>query len=85
MPFSHRPLLLFNGELTCQTQSGKINNIYLSTHKFLDSLKDVGPSELRQMLSQTLMLKRWGTPEASPLLLSVKFAFVLFKGQILLK
>ncbi|XP_022361796.1 WD repeat-containing protein 19 isoform X2 [Enhydra lutris kenyoni] len=59
VPFSHRPLLLFNGELTCQTQSGKINNIYLSTHKFLDSLKDVGPSELRQMLSQTLMLKRF--------------------------
>lgn len=58
VPFSHKPLLLYNGELTCQTQSGKINNIYLSTHKFLDSLKDVGPDELRQMLTRTLMLKR---------------------------
>lgn len=58
VPFSHKPLLLYNGELTCQTQSGKINNIYLSTHSFLNSLKDVGPNELRQMLTQTLMLKR---------------------------
>ncbi|XP_012413373.2 WD repeat-containing protein 19 [Trichechus manatus latirostris] len=59
VPFSHKPLLLYNGELTCQTQSGKINNIYLSTHSFLDNLKDVGPDELRQMLTQTLMLKRF--------------------------
>ncbi|XP_058402876.1 WD repeat-containing protein 19 isoform X1 [Diceros bicornis minor] len=59
VPFSHKPLLLYNGELTCQTQSGKINNIYLSTHSFLNSLKDVGPNELRQMLTQTLMLKRF--------------------------
>ncbi|ELV10439.1 WD repeat-containing protein 19 [Tupaia chinensis] len=58
VPFSHKPLLLYNGELICQTQSGKINNIYLSTHSFLNSLKDTGPNELRQMLAQTLMLKR---------------------------
>nr|XP_023405566.1 WD repeat-containing protein 19 isoform X2 [Loxodonta africana] len=59
VPFSHKPLLLYNGELTCQTQSGKINNICLSTHSFLEGLKDVGPNELRQMLTQTLMLKRF--------------------------
>ncbi|KAB1282884.1 WD repeat-containing protein 19 [Camelus dromedarius] len=59
VPFSHKPLLLYNGELTCQTQSGKINNIYLSSHRFLYSLKDAGPNELRQMLTQTLMLKRF--------------------------
>ncbi|XP_036708145.1 WD repeat-containing protein 19 [Balaenoptera musculus] len=58
VPFCHKPLLLYNGELTCQTQSGKINNIYLSTHSFLHSLKDVGLNDLRQMLTQTLMLKR---------------------------
>uniref|UniRef100_A0A8C9BC88 WD repeat domain 19 n=2 Tax=Phocoena sinus TaxID=42100 RepID=A0A8C9BC88_PHOSS len=59
VPFCHKPLLLYNGELTCQTQSGKINNIYLSTHSFLHSLKDVGLNDLRQMLTQTLMLKRF--------------------------
>ncbi|XP_037247297.1 WD repeat-containing protein 19 isoform X2 [Falco rusticolus] len=59
VPFSHKPLLLYNGELTCQTQSGKTNNIYLSTHSFLGNLKDFGPNELTQMLTQTLMLKRF--------------------------
>uniref|UniRef100_A0A452SZ61 WD repeat domain 19 n=1 Tax=Ursus maritimus TaxID=29073 RepID=A0A452SZ61_URSMA len=59
VPFSHRPLLLYNGELTCQTQSGKINPICLGTHKFLGSLKDVGPKEMRQMLTQALMLQRF--------------------------
>ncbi|KAG8516530.1 WD repeat-containing protein 19, partial [Galemys pyrenaicus] len=59
VPFSHKPLLLYNGELTCQTQSGKINNFYLSTHSFLNSLKDVGTDELKQMLAQSIMLKRF--------------------------
>ncbi|XP_027999472.2 WD repeat-containing protein 19 [Eptesicus fuscus] len=59
IPFSHKPLLLYNGELTCQTQSGQINNVYLDTHSFLNNLKDVGPDELRQMLTQTLVLKRF--------------------------
>ncbi|NWH83666.1 WDR19 protein, partial [Aegithalos caudatus] len=59
VPYSYKPLLLYNGELTCQTQSGKTNNIYLSTHSFLGNLKDFGPDTLRQMLTQTLMLKRF--------------------------
>ncbi|XP_043827946.1 WD repeat-containing protein 19 isoform X2 [Dromiciops gliroides] len=59
VPFSHKPLLLYNGELTCQTQSGKTNNIYLNTHNFLGSLKDPEPNELKQMLTQALMLKRF--------------------------
>ncbi|XP_031991730.1 WD repeat-containing protein 19 isoform X1 [Hylobates moloch] len=59
VPFAHKPLLLYNGELTCQTQSGKVNNIYLSTHGFLSNLKDTGPEELRLMLTQNLMLKRF--------------------------
>ncbi|NXI09469.1 WDR19 protein, partial [Irena cyanogastra] len=59
LPYSHKPLLLYNGELTCQTQSGKTNSIYLSTHSFLGNLKDFGPDMLRQILTQTLMLKRF--------------------------
>ncbi|XP_020847243.1 WD repeat-containing protein 19 isoform X1 [Phascolarctos cinereus] len=59
VPFSQKPLLLYNGELTCQTQSGKTNNIYLNTHNFLGSLKDPEPNELKQMLTQALMLKRF--------------------------
>ncbi|KAM4900316.1 WD repeat-containing protein 19-like isoform 3-T3 [Sylvia borin] len=59
VPYSYKPLLLYNGELTCQTQSGKTNNIYLSTHSFLGNLKGFGPDTLRQILTQTLMLKRF--------------------------
>ncbi|XP_072476603.1 WD repeat-containing protein 19 isoform X3 [Notamacropus eugenii] len=59
VPFSHKPLLLYNGELTCQTESGKTNNIYLNTHNFLGNLKDPEPNELKQMLTQALMLKRF--------------------------
>uniref|UniRef100_A0A8D2J6D3 WD repeat-containing protein 19 n=1 Tax=Varanus komodoensis TaxID=61221 RepID=A0A8D2J6D3_VARKO len=59
VPYSHKPLLLYNGELTCQTQSGKVNNISLSTHSFLGTLKDLGSSELKQTLTQTIILKRF--------------------------
>ncbi|XP_038608159.1 WD repeat-containing protein 19 isoform X1 [Tachyglossus aculeatus] len=59
VPFSHKPLLLYNGELTCQTQSGKTNSICLSTHGFRGNLKDAGPNELKEILTQTLMLKRF--------------------------
>ncbi|XP_007496615.1 WD repeat-containing protein 19 isoform X2 [Monodelphis domestica] len=59
VPFSHKPLLLYNGELTCQTQSGKTNNIYLNTHNFLGTFKDPEPNELKQMLTLALMLKRF--------------------------
>lgn len=58
VPYSHKPLLLYNGELTCQTQSGKTNNISLSTHSFLGTLKDLDHGELKKKLTQALMLKR---------------------------
>ncbi|MGH0157160.1 UNVERIFIED_CONTAM: hypothetical protein FKN15_033128 [Acipenser sinensis] len=59
LPYSHKPLLLYNGELTCQTLSGKTNNIILSTHSFMSSVKDSGNSDQTRMLTQTLMLKRF--------------------------
>ncbi|PIO34688.1 hypothetical protein AB205_0127670, partial [Aquarana catesbeiana] len=58
LPYAHKPILLHNGELTCQTQSGMLNNIYLSTHNFLSSIKDADAKELTKMLTQTLMLRR---------------------------
>ncbi|XP_040191059.1 WD repeat-containing protein 19 [Rana temporaria] len=59
LPYAHKPILLHNGELTCQTQSGMLNNIYLSTHNFLSSIKDADAKELTKMLTQTLMLRRF--------------------------
>ncbi|XP_034967788.2 WD repeat-containing protein 19 isoform X1 [Zootoca vivipara] len=57
--YSHKPLLLYNGELTCQTQSGKTNSIFLSTHGFLGPLNDLERNELKLVLIQTLVLKRF--------------------------
>ncbi|KAJ6655392.1 hypothetical protein lerEdw1_005450 [Lerista edwardsae] len=59
VPYSHKPLLLYNGELTCQTQSGKTSNVSLSTHSFLGTLKDFDHNELKQTLTQALTLKRF--------------------------
>lgn len=59
--FSQKPLLLYNGELTCQTASGKTSEVSLSTHSFLklsSSTSSVSPAELSKQLSQALMLKR---------------------------
>ncbi|XP_053560025.1 WD repeat-containing protein 19 [Bombina bombina] len=59
LPFSHKPVLLHNGELTCQTQSGKLSEVLLSTHSFLSNVKNASPNDLKKMLTQTLMLKRF--------------------------
>ncbi|KAG8591696.1 hypothetical protein GDO81_000268 [Engystomops pustulosus] len=59
LPYGHKPVLLHNGELTCQTQSGMLNNIILGTHSFLSNMKDAEPQDLKKMLTQTLMLRRF--------------------------
>ncbi|XP_078116158.1 WD repeat-containing protein 19 [Sander vitreus] len=65
--FSQKPLLLHNGELTCQTASGKTSEVALSTHSFLKNSTSTStdtPPELGTQLTQALMLKRfheaWG-------------------------
>ncbi|KAL1023991.1 hypothetical protein UPYG_G00049980 [Umbra pygmaea] len=63
LPFSHKPLLLYNGELTCQTQSGVTSSVILSTHTFLTNThapktQTHAPEELRKQLTLALMLKR---------------------------
>lgn len=60
--FSQRPLLLYNGELTCQTASGKTSDVTLSTHSFLKSsaIKDAKSSDdINKQVNDALMLKRW--------------------------
>ncbi|KAJ3615317.1 hypothetical protein NHX12_018885 [Muraenolepis orangiensis] len=70
LPFSHKPLLLFNGELTCQTPSGKTSEVALSTHAFLKtpssnpSSSAGGPpplpaQERSTLLATALLLKRF--------------------------
>ncbi|TMS23823.1 WD repeat-containing protein 19 [Larimichthys crocea] len=60
--FSQKPLTLYNGELTCQTASGKTSEVSLSTHSFLKPSTGTSadsPPELDKQLAQALMLKRF--------------------------
>uniref|UniRef100_A0A7N6AUS7 WD repeat domain 19 n=1 Tax=Anabas testudineus TaxID=64144 RepID=A0A7N6AUS7_ANATE len=62
LPFSHIPLLLYNGELTCQTTSGKISEVPLSTHSFLKNSAGTAPDspqDISKQLAQALQLKRF--------------------------
>uniref|UniRef100_A0A8C5ID53 Anaphase-promoting complex subunit 4 WD40 domain-containing protein n=1 Tax=Gouania willdenowi TaxID=441366 RepID=A0A8C5ID53_GOUWI len=59
--FSQKPLLLYSGELTCQTTSGKTSEVALSTHSFLkpsSSNSSESSVELSKQIAQALMLKR---------------------------
>ena len=40
IPSGQYPLLLYNGVVVCQTQSGKTSNFVLSTHDFTDKMND---------------------------------------------
>ncbi|CAB1425479.1 unnamed protein product [Pleuronectes platessa] len=60
--FSQKPLLLYNGALTCQTASGKTSEVALSTHSFLRHSPNTStdlPPEFSKQLTQALMLKRF--------------------------
>ncbi|CAN9510421.1 unnamed protein product [Ophioblennius macclurei] len=60
--FSQKPLLLYNGELTCQTASGKTSDVALSTHSFLkysNGKATNSPQELSKQIAQAVMLKRF--------------------------
>uniref|UniRef100_A0A3P9KAP6 WD repeat-containing protein 19 n=1 Tax=Oryzias latipes TaxID=8090 RepID=A0A3P9KAP6_ORYLA len=59
--FSQKPLLLYNGELTCQTSSGRTSELALSTHSFLrpPTGSAADPEELRKQLAEALQLKRF--------------------------
>ena len=36
LPFGHLPLMLNNGEMSCQTLTGKLSTVRLDTHVFSD-------------------------------------------------
>ncbi|KAM9313669.1 WD repeat-containing protein 19 [Pholidichthys leucotaenia] len=62
LPFSQKPLLLYNGKLTCQTASGKTNDVALSTHSFLKHSTGTptdSPPDVSKQLDQVLKLKRF--------------------------
>eukprot|EP00794_Sanderia_malayensis_P019431 gene19431-21353_t len=59
LPYGNNPLMLYNGELTCQTQGGKLNKILLTIFgedtKFSDETSDT----INEGLEQALVMKRF--------------------------
>ena len=45
LPFGLRPLMLYNGEVSCQSLTGKITILRLSTHNFHDD-QDMAEEEV---------------------------------------
>ncbi|KAI8510995.1 WD repeat-containing protein 19 [Branchiostoma belcheri] len=48
LPYGQLPILLYNGEVTCQTQGGRITSFMLDTHSFhnIERLQEQPPSEV---------------------------------------
>ncbi|XP_031560697.1 WD repeat-containing protein 19-like [Actinia tenebrosa] len=59
LPYAQKPLMLYNGEMTCQTPSGKTSKLSLSTHFFHEKPQDLPQSELKTCFNQCITLKRF--------------------------
>ena len=66
LPYGYRPLILYAGELKCQTQSGKLVNLALTSHAYFGNLNDLTPEEIYIYQAQLIdafhnacMLKRY--------------------------
>ncbi|XP_038055636.1 WD repeat-containing protein 19-like isoform X2 [Patiria miniata] len=59
LPFAQQPLMLYNGEMTCQTQSGKTAMVQLNSHNFLERPHDLQPDDLKVAIDKSIKLKRF--------------------------
>ncbi|CAG0921516.1 unnamed protein product [Notodromas monacha] len=59
LPLNQRPLILVNGELTCQTPGGRLTTLTLSTHEMVASVHDLKAEELQLALEKNLALGRF--------------------------
>ena len=59
VPLGQHPILLYNGELTLQTQSGKLVRLVLASHDIAHNIGDFSPAELRSLLDKNLALGRF--------------------------
>ena len=61
LQFNHNPLLLSNGELTCQTESAHPDSVILKSRPFLEVQKVNRASkvELSHMFTDSLVFLRW--------------------------
>jgi hypothetical protein len=58
LPYAHMPLVLYNGDLHCQTQSGRLSTIRLATHTFDVAFKDKTDTELDELFNMYILLRR---------------------------
>nr|XP_054756020.1 WD repeat-containing protein 19-like isoform X1 [Lytechinus pictus] len=59
LPFAQQPLMLHNGQLVCQTQSGKTTSVQLTTYNFLERPQDLPHSEVRSALQRSILLHQY--------------------------
>lgn len=59
LPYAQKPLMLYGGEMTCQTQSGKTSKLSLTTHLFHEKPQDLPQSDLQTSFNHCLTLKRF--------------------------
>ncbi|XP_064636625.1 WD repeat-containing protein 19-like isoform X3 [Lineus longissimus] len=60
LPYGHVPIMLHHGEVTLQTQSGKVTMLVLDTHNFEGKPQPEKPQhELRTALEKTISLRRY--------------------------
>ncbi|MPC76344.1 WD repeat-containing protein 19 [Portunus trituberculatus] len=57
-PSSQVPLLLYNGEVTLQTASGKTVPLILSSHEMEANIHDYSHEQLRTALKKNISLRR---------------------------
>ena len=58
VPLGQHPILLYSGEVSLQTQSGKLVKLILSTHDISVNIHELKSDELRELLSKNLRLGR---------------------------
>ncbi|XP_041357231.1 WD repeat-containing protein 19-like isoform X2 [Gigantopelta aegis] len=61
LPFGQVPILLYNGEITLQTQNGKLGTLLLDTHTniFNEDAHNLPPPEMQTAAQQCIALRRF--------------------------
>ena len=54
LPFSQVPLMLYNGEVSLQTSSGKVQPLMLETHNFDEKPQDLNDEQVSVVEGKSL-------------------------------
>ncbi|XP_076446829.1 WD repeat-containing protein 19-like isoform X2 [Babylonia areolata] len=61
LPYGQVPVLLYNGEVSLQTQNGRLSSVLLDTHThiFNENPQDLAPAQLQTAVEQCISLRRF--------------------------